>query len=68
MFLFLAVCVFRQIHGELYLHGQMEETVVELPKVKMPGLIRLNTTAVGVGGMMMYGFIRIWFCSLVSGR
>lgn len=46
----------------------MEETVVELPKVKMPGLIRLNTTAVGVGGMMMYGFIRIWFCSLVSGR
>jgi len=33
------------MYGELYLHGQREKTVVELLKVKMPGLIRLNTAA-----------------------
>lgn len=32
---------------ELYLRRQMEKTIVELLKVKMPGLIRLNSAAGG---------------------
>lgn len=65
IFLFapLVVCVFRRIYGELYLHRQMEKTIVELLKVKMPGLIRLNSAA---RGKMMYSYIRVLFCSLVQ--
>lgn len=61
----LTVHVFRQMYGELYLHGQREKTVVELLKVKMPGLIRLNTAA---GRWVMYSYIQILFCSLVWSR
>lgn len=37
-----------QAYEELYLLRQMEKAVVKLLKVKMPGLIRLSSAAVGV--------------------
>ncbi len=50
----------------------MEKAVVKLLKVKMPGLIRLNSAAGGEGQggviVLMYGYIWLLFCSCVLGR
>lgn len=47
-----------QADGELYLHRQMEKSIVELLKVKMPGLIRLNFAAGGGNDVQLHsGFV-----------
>lgn len=52
-----------QADGELYLHRQMEKTIVKLLKVKMPDLIRLNSAARGGNDVQLhFGFCFAHWC------